>query len=1226
LYLRFIEELILNSPVSALEPIVLDDIDTVSCVTVIVAVAVVIAIVIDSAVVIAVVVVAASIVVSVERPDSGSELGLGDILFLSVECPTSPRLLVVNVYNAPPGATNPGAGVSRLITLADAQFPSNPILAGGLNLHHPLWHSSYSVSPSTQSKSFIRWLESRELSLISEIDKPTHIRGNLLDLCFGSNQIVAAGTLATTQEELDVTSDHTPLLVTVACNSRNSTPMTKLRFGTIEKDKFMALLSTQLDGILSLSDKSPASLDKRAEDIIQILLCSFSGSVRRSLPHTKGQPWWNQSCKEAKIAYREKIRAGNASQVDRKAFRKVSKHAKIAFFQKKVDEATNAKDVFVISKWHKTRGIFRTPPVKDPLSPDSPPEQKLESKMRILIRNLLSNQSEVEDIPLSTPIVAHTSLPFPELTASEVSNAILSAGNTTPGKDQIPSSVLRLAWPRISVLVQDLFQACLDTGHHPKCFRTAIVAIIGKPNKVDMSSPRSYRPIALLSVLGKGLERLVAKRMSWIAIKYKVLARQQFGALPQRSSTDLTTCLTHDVETALAKGLTASMATLDIKGAFDAVLPGRLIKRLREQGWPAQLCNWIASFATNREICIRLDGQIGNPTEINCGFPQGSPVSPILFMLFIAPLFKLDGLKKAFGYADDVAALEVSPSLEENSIKLGIAINQALTWGSSEGINFDPVKSELIHFSRKRRDRNARPQVETTSFAISENSQKPYLRWLGINFDKKLTFKHHAQIQASKAIKVAHALRCLGNTVRGVSPCLSRQAALACVLPIAHFGAETWWPGKSRANLEKLVCNRVGTHLRAMEKVHTAAARAVLPVYRTTHSIALFREAGLNPAELSLNNISRRSAIRTRRLDPYHPLRVRGQKAILTPAFSRFSRSCRDIPASEYINPLVNPPWEIIESRQNSHTRACGPTRQKHTKAATFSNFLLSLPRSDILVYSDGTKLPNGNTGGGFVIYQFGIQVRKEAFPLGQFKECLDAEVHAALLGIRAAIALSSARFANNMWIFTDNEEVARKLLTKTPTTSAQSIFLEALKAAEAWKTRTRLSHILEGKVDVRWVPGHAGIEGNILADLEAKKGATMPYLGKQEYSFASLEKWHVDQQKRERDDWWEKKSPPSYKKLGIRHAPFFPKELLLSRRHLGRVVVARTCHGDFAAYHTRFKHTEATTTCLCGHSQTPTHFLFCRILRRHRGRPQGPINQLLPVMGLICLFVCLFV
>lgn len=79
--------------------------------------------------------------------------------------------------------------------------------------------------------------------------------------------------------------------------------------------------------------------------------------------------------------------------------------------------------------------------------------------------------------------------------------------------------------------------------------------------------------------------------MSWIAIRFKVLATQHFGALPLRSPVDLTTCVTHDVEAALAKGLTVSVATLDIKGAFDTVLPGRLVKCLREQGLPPNLCN-----------------------------------------------------------------------------------------------------------------------------------------------------------------------------------------------------------------------------------------------------------------------------------------------------------------------------------------------------------------------------------------------------------------------------------------------------------------------------------------------------------------------------------------------------------------------------------------------------------------------------------------------------------
>ncbi|EED20796.1 hypothetical protein TSTA_039900 [Talaromyces stipitatus ATCC 10500] len=64
--------------------------------------------------------------------------------------------------------------------------------------------------------------------------------------------------------------------------------------------------------------------------------------------------------------------------------------------------------------------------------------------------------------------------------------------------------------------------------------------------------------------------------------------------------------------------MTASLLTLDVKGAFDSVLPSRLIRRLREQGWPTNLVLWIASFATGRSVQIRLDGEIGPSTDITC--------------------------------------------------------------------------------------------------------------------------------------------------------------------------------------------------------------------------------------------------------------------------------------------------------------------------------------------------------------------------------------------------------------------------------------------------------------------------------------------------------------------------------------------------------------------------------------------------------------------------------
>lgn len=75
------------------------------------------------------------------------------------------------------------------------------------------------------------------------------------------------------------------------------------------------------------------------------------------------------------------------------------------------------------------------------------------SGKQILVKNLLSNQSDTGDIPFRTPTVATTSLPFPQITETEVTHVTLGKGNNAPGKDGIPTALIRFAWPHISAFV-----------------------------------------------------------------------------------------------------------------------------------------------------------------------------------------------------------------------------------------------------------------------------------------------------------------------------------------------------------------------------------------------------------------------------------------------------------------------------------------------------------------------------------------------------------------------------------------------------------------------------------------------------------------------------------------------------------------------------------------------------------------------------------------------------
>ncbi len=179
--------------------------------------------------------------------------------------------------------------------------------------------------------------------------------------------------------------------------------------------------------------------------------------------------------------------------------------------------------------------------------------------------------------------------------------------------------MLRATWHVIGGLVHKLYQGCLSIGYHPKAFREAEVVMLAKPGRRDLSSPRAWRPISLLSCLGKGLERLIARRLAWASVHFGVLHPQQFGVLPKRSAVDLVAALVHDIEEAFTRKQVATLVTLDIQGAFDTVLRNKLVLRLREQGWPPNLAHWVGSFMQGRSARVRLprhrDGIIAPPVR-----------------------------------------------------------------------------------------------------------------------------------------------------------------------------------------------------------------------------------------------------------------------------------------------------------------------------------------------------------------------------------------------------------------------------------------------------------------------------------------------------------------------------------------------------------------------------------------------------------------------------------
>src|SRR5438045_2848325 len=179
-----------------------------------------------------------------------------------------------------------------------------------------------------------------------------------------------------------------------------------------------------------------------------------------------------------------------------------------------------------------------------------------------------------------------------------------------------------------------------------------------------------------------------------------ILSSQHGGALPKRSAMDLVASFTHDVEAAMAQGQEVTMITMDVQGAFDALLARRLLARMTNQGWPLPLLKLVRSFLTKRRVRVRLKKSTTPYYNVKCGTPQGSPLSPILYMLYLAKLLAQDP-SLCFGYTDDLCLYRTSKNLDRNVELLACDVQPIMAWGADNKIAFAPEKLEMIHLTKK---------------------------------------------------------------------------------------------------------------------------------------------------------------------------------------------------------------------------------------------------------------------------------------------------------------------------------------------------------------------------------------------------------------------------------------------------------------------------------------------------------------------------------------------
>ncbi|KNG49746.1 reverse transcriptase [Stemphylium lycopersici] len=232
---------------------------------------------------------------------------------------------------------------------------------------------------------------------------------------------------------------------------------------------------------------------------------------------------------------------------------------------------------------------------------------------------------------------------------------------------------------------------------------------------------------------------------------------------------------------------TVSLISFDVKGAYNGVCKERLLQRMKARGIPQKLLQWVEAFCSGRTASIQVNGQTSETRELpQAGLPQGSPLSPILFLFFNADLVqrRIDTYGGAIAFVDDFTAWVTGPTAQSNREGIKTIISDALDWERRSGATFEAEKTAVIHFTKKAY------KSATEPFLIKGQSVSPkdHVKILGVLMDARLKYHKHIARAAAKGLEAALELRRL----RGLSPAVARQLFTTTVAPTVDYASNVW--------------------------------------------------------------------------------------------------------------------------------------------------------------------------------------------------------------------------------------------------------------------------------------------------------------------------------------------------------------------------------------------------------------------------------------------------
>ena len=237
---------------------------------------------------------------------------------------------------------------------------------------------------------------------------------------------------------------------------------------------------------------------------------------------------------------------------------------------------------------------------------------------------------------------------------------------------------------------------------------------------------------------------MVLVRLTCFLEQQDTLSPVQADFRPGRSTVDQVLLLSQSIADSFHQskpGARSVLATVDFAKAFDSVWHSALLSKLLSLGLSLCFVKWIRTYLSDRRSKVRIGNSYSCPFHLPRGVPQGSVLGPVLFSLFIndLPTFFPTSVKTSL-YADDLAIWASSPSVECTTSTVQAALNRMVEWSSKWRLFLNPLKCKTSFFSLD--PYQSRIQLSLYIFNTSLKFN-PHPTFLGVTFDRTLSFKHH---------------------------------------------------------------------------------------------------------------------------------------------------------------------------------------------------------------------------------------------------------------------------------------------------------------------------------------------------------------------------------------------------------------------------------------------------------------------------------------------------